>query len=65
MGTSSQKQSTYERALAFLDDALADLDDTAACVRPARPARSAPAPAAPSRDREHDRRGDRQGFRPW
>jgi len=69
MGTSSRQQSTYERTLAFLDDALADLADgesnAAACARPGGPARSASATAAPSRDREHDRRGDRQGFRPW
>jgi len=59
----------YERALAFLDDALAVLDDasitSAECARPPQPTRSPAGFSAQSRDREYDRRGDRQGFRPW
>jgi len=59
----------YERALAFLDDALAVLDEASItpteCARPARPTRTPAGFSAQSRDREHDRRGDRQGFRPW
>jgi hypothetical protein len=55
----------YERALAFLDDALAVLDEASItpteCARPSRPDHT----PVSSRDREHDRRGDRQGFRPW
>lgn len=55
----------YERAMAFLDEALAVLDEASVtpmdCARPARPAGT----SRPSRDGEHDRRGDRQGFRPW
>jgi len=59
----------YERALAFLDDALAVLDESSItpteCARPARLASTPAGFSAKSRDREHDRRGDRQGFRPW
>ena len=59
----------YERALAFLDDALAVLDESSItpteCARPARFASTPAGFSAQSRDREHDRRGDRQGFRPW
>jgi hypothetical protein len=55
----------YERALAFLEDALAVLDEATLtptdCGRPPQPAGT----SGPSLDREHDRRGDRQGFRPW
>jgi hypothetical protein len=62
------RTTAYERALAFLDEAVAVLDDCAIlpapqpteCDRPSRSSRS-----APSRDREHDRGADRQGFRPW
>jgi hypothetical protein len=59
----------YERALNFLDDALAVLDESsitpAECARAPQPARTPAGFSAQSRDREHDRRGDRQGFRPW
>jgi uncharacterized protein len=59
----------YERALAFLDDALAVLDESSItpteCARPSRPTSTPDGFSAQSRDREHDRRGDRQGFRPW
>jgi hypothetical protein len=59
----------YERALAFLDDALGVLDEAsitpAECARLPRPVGSPAGFSAQSRDRDHDRRGDRQGFRPW
>jgi hypothetical protein len=53
----------YDRALAFLDDALGDLDAapvSTSSVRPPRPVRE----PRHSADREHDGGGDRQGFRP-
>ena len=59
----------YERALAFLDDALAVLDEAsitpAGCARSPQPTGTSVGFPAQSRDREHDRGGDRQGFRPW
>lgn len=56
----------YERALAFLDEAVTVLDECSIltdlgpseCARPTRA-------SVASADREHDRRSDRQGFRPW
>ena len=60
----------YERALAFLDEAVAVLDDCSILTDPspaecARPTRAAGTRSRASRDREHDRGADRQGFRPW
>ncbi len=60
----------YQRALAFLDEAVAVLDDCTIRTDPgqgecARPTRAASTRSGASRDREHDRGADRQGFRPW
>ncbi len=58
----------YDRALAFLDDALDELEppkptvaDRAPHVSGTRPLRA----VCRSGDREDDRRADREGLRPW